>query len=296
MTNCRFFSFVPVAALVLTHGFQSPAQTSGASTDVAPPAAIQSAPVPPSALPNLNLNLSLSGSSREVMKLVSGGISADVVKAYIDNSASAFNLTADGIIRLQNAGVPNNLITAMMAHDKEMRDKGQMAVLPPPAPPSQYPSPDQAGGMTPPMPSPDYGYDTQTQTAQPADYGDLSPYGSWYYDPPLGEWYWSPYPSLWNYGYPWGIGALNHGRWWYHNNHGWVWSHGAGNRGGRTYYSTPPYRGGGTQGFGRQSFGGVHATVVQSGFSRLGGGGGSFGRSSVGGGSAGGHGSFGGHR
>src|SRR5665647_3924291 len=89
-------------------------------------------PVPPpmsdSALP---ANIPPGSALAEVVKLVQSGVDADIVKNYIANSTSAFNLDADKIISLSDVGVPTDLVNAMMEHDKNF---SVAAITPSPAP------------------------------------------------------------------------------------------------------------------------------------------------------------------
>src|SRR5674476_1502850 len=91
-------------------------------------------PVPPpmsdSALP---ANIPPGSALAEVVKLVQSGVDADIVKNYIANSASAFNLDADKIISLTDVGVPTDLVNAMMEHDKNF-SVAPIAPSPAPAP------------------------------------------------------------------------------------------------------------------------------------------------------------------
>src|SRR5579883_2554535 len=73
-------------------------ETSNATTPATPtePAAAPLAPAPP----NTTTATKLSAAAREVVKLISSGVPADVVKTYVQNSANMFNLTPDGLIEL----------------------------------------------------------------------------------------------------------------------------------------------------------------------------------------------------
>jgi hypothetical protein len=64
----------------------------------------------------------LSQPAREVVKMSAAGVPDDVVKAYVENSGSTFNLTTDNIIHLQGVGVSSVVTTAMLVHDKNLRE------------------------------------------------------------------------------------------------------------------------------------------------------------------------------
>ncbi len=170
---------------------------------------------------------------RQVVKMVRAGVPSDVVKAYVDDSPSTFDLTPDGIIELQNSGIPGTVISGMLSHDKTLRDNtGRLPspfsqpMFPSQPPPGPYPGGEPAGS--------DYGtyYGSGGQPVQDESYyNDLSPYGDWNYLAGSG-WYWEPYSSFWPYysswgNYPW----WGNGRWWNYPGHGWVWFPSRGFRG-----------------------------------------------------------------
>ena len=59
----------------------------------------------------------------EVMKLFKGGISADIIVSYINNSTLSFYLSADNLIALQQEGVPQQVLTAMMQRYGQLQRK-----------------------------------------------------------------------------------------------------------------------------------------------------------------------------
>jgi hypothetical protein len=157
----------------------------------------------------------------EVFKLVRAGVDLTVVKNYIANSASPFNLDAEKIIALSDAGVPVDIINAMMAHDKNV-------------------SPVVATTTVSPAP----------ETAPPVEpvtvnyfYSNLSPYGTWVELEGYGRCWrptvvvydssWSPYCDrgrwvytdcgwYWDSDYSWGV-TFHYGRWFRHDRFGWCW-------------------------------------------------------------------------
>lgn len=68
----------------------------------------------------------------EIVKLVNAGVDEAVMSAYVSNSVSRFELTADEIVYLKDIGVPPVIVTAMIERDHAL--KGAMALLPVPPP------------------------------------------------------------------------------------------------------------------------------------------------------------------
>jgi len=177
------------------------APLTGVSTTATPPET-PPAPEAPAAATTPNADLSqLSPPVLGLVKMLNSGVSQDVISAYVQNSPTPFNLTAEDIIRLQNLGVSPSLTTAMLNHDKALRDNPHPAGLP--APGTQAP--------------------VATAPYTPSDsdlYSNLAPYGYWGDMPGYGP-YWQPYGSLaYNY-YPWPW--LGFGFWWNFPGHGWCW-------------------------------------------------------------------------
>ncbi len=195
-------------------------------TRIQPQAETQVNPVPATE----DVAAHLRASVRQVVKMVRAGVPSDVIKAYVDDSPSTFNLTPDGIIELQNSGISGTVISGMLSRDKTLRDNAarlpapfSQPMFPAQAPPGAYPSAEPGG--------PDLGtyYGGGGQPAPDESYyNDLSPYGDWNYLDGSG-WYWEPNSSFWPYysswgNYPW----WGNGRWWNYPGRGWVWfpSHG----------------------------------------------------------------------
>src|SRR5450756_61729 len=81
----------------------------------------QDQPMPPPAgaaalPPDIEPNTPLA----QVVKLTQAGVDVTVIKNYIANSPGAFNLDADKIITLKDAGVPTEVVNAMMDRDKAL--------------------------------------------------------------------------------------------------------------------------------------------------------------------------------
>ena len=106
---------------------QNPAPTPPAAGTVvtASPSAVTagstSAPLPPTGADSVQpAPAGLSPWAGEIAKLVRAGIHDDVILTYINGTEGTFNLTADQIIYLKNAGASAPAIAAMMQHDGEV--------------------------------------------------------------------------------------------------------------------------------------------------------------------------------
>ena len=170
----------------------------------------------------------------QVFKLVQAGVNIEVTKNYIANVRIPFNLDAAKILALSDAGVPVELINAMMAHDQN-----QPAAAPPttttaepvPAAPAASVS-ETAETAPPPVPVTVNYFNDQ-----------LTPYGSWVelegygrcwrptvvaYDTgwrpycDRGHWVYTDHGWYWNSDYSWGV-TFHYGRWFQHPRMGWVW-------------------------------------------------------------------------
>ena len=193
-------------------------------------------PLPPNVKP--------SGAVAEVIRLVESGVDEGVILAYITNSLSAFKLTPDDIIYLNDIGVPSALVSAMMQRDQSLKGlppeaAPAVAATPPaPAPSSAYapvpagpapdsmqpPGPQAPQEMAPDMaPPPDYG--PADSSLQPPDddgyanfYNALAPYGTWVDVDGYGP-CWQPFIVVAN---PSWQPYCNGGHWVYTDS-GWYW-------------------------------------------------------------------------
>jgi hypothetical protein len=153
------------------------------------------------------VSVTFSRGVNDILKMLDAKVDPAVIRAYINNSTTAFNPTAQEIIGLKRRGVPDELITAMIQRGAEVRtlqaqQAQAMAPMTPPAGGAPY-----ASGYTAPAPynDVDYGY------GYPAyDYPYVSyaypyygyPYNYWWYN----SWYpWSYFPFYFGYyGHHWG--------------------------------------------------------------------------------------------
>jgi hypothetical protein len=193
-------------------------------------------PMPPpangSALPE---NILPGTPAAEVVKLAQAGVDASVIQTYISNCPNAFNLDADKIISLTDAGVSSDMVNAMIAHDKTY-----LASLAPATPPEP---------SSPPAPAPTASSDSSSTTAPTTDMtlndfnNTLAPYGQWVevagygrcwrptavaYDATWqpycdrGQWVYTDCGWYWNSDYSWGV-TFHYGRWFRSANYGWCW-------------------------------------------------------------------------
>ena len=188
----------------------------------------QEQPIPPPDGATLPAGVLPATPLAEVVKLAQAGVDAGVIKSYIANSAGAFNLNADLIIALADAGVPSDIVNAMMAHDKNFSAAAVASAAPPAAPAnvSVTPPPAESAPVT-------VNY----------FYNNLAPYGSWVevegygrcwrptvvvYDSTWrpycdrGRWVYTDCGWYWDSDYAWGV-TFHYGRWFHHPRMGWCW-------------------------------------------------------------------------
>src|SRR5579872_1138548 len=69
---------------------------------------------PDSAPPPTSNNPQLSG----VVKLVQAGVGESIIMSYVTNSSGAFNLSSDDIVYLNDLGVSQDVVNAMLQRDQ----------------------------------------------------------------------------------------------------------------------------------------------------------------------------------
>jgi len=193
-------------------------------------------------------NVNLSGPAAEVARLANSDVDQGVLLAYVKNSNSTFNLSAEDIIYFKDVGFPDAVVNAMLEHDQLLKASEPVAAA---APISTSPPPEPA-----PMP---YSQPTAAPTeanvapvsaeapatAYPAFYDSLSPYGSWIYlqgygycwQPSVvnysvgwrpyfdsGHWAYTDCGWYWASDYSWGWAPFHYGRWVNHHRLGWCWA------------------------------------------------------------------------
>jgi hypothetical protein len=201
--------------------------------------------------PTVPGNRNLSDPALEIVKLTQAGVDESVMMAYVTNSQKVFNLTSEDIIYLNDLGVPDAVVTAMMQQDQAVKAGAAVAAAAPPTvqtnepiPESMpYQPPDMVGAEQPPVAeapltppdNPSYSY----------FYDSLAPYGSWVnvsgygmcWQPTVvvvnpgwspycdrGHWVYSDCGWYWASDYSWGWAPFHYGRWFHHSHLGWCWA------------------------------------------------------------------------
>jgi hypothetical protein len=236
----------------------------------APPAPVQTAPLNPApavaapVAPDTNVTAvaavptSLSPGVTEIAKLFQSNVSEEVLLAYINNYSTPFYATADEILYLNDLGVSDNVVTAVLKHKTdgstpapavvaaEPKQEVQAAAPAPAAPAAPVQASVATAPLVPQEPAP------AAVVAAPAPaqqvtvnyfYDTLSPYGSWvetdygrcwrpavvvanpgwrpYCD--RGRWVYTDCGWYWASDYSWGWATFHYGRWCSDVRFGWVW-------------------------------------------------------------------------
>jgi len=210
-----------VAAMAMAMPHQAVADTTIGATSI-----VQTGS-PANAVPGMAYGVS------EVLKMYQGNVSQDVIVGFVQSSALPYHMTADNIIYLRHAGMPNPIITSMLQRDGQLQQQSAAAYQQnaASAPPSQQPP----GVVIPSTPAPqvysspnatviggaypDYNYASPNATviSQPYPYNYAYPDYS-YSGYPYGYW---PGAYL---GLGWGWGGYYHGGY----GHGGGFAHGGG--------------------------------------------------------------------
>ena len=194
---------------------------------------VEQAPPPPDAR--------ISPAAAEIVKMAQAGVGQDVMLSFIDKSTAPFNLSSDGVVYLNDLGIPSAVLTAMIKRDTQLNPAGATAAasVAQPQPVSNVPVQTEA---PPTQPDPVAVPAPPTQVAY--FYDSLSPYGSWMYVSDYGwcwrptvsvvyadwrpycdsgRWYWSDSGWYWHSDYSWGWAPFHYGRWFHHGHAGWMW-------------------------------------------------------------------------
>ena len=148
------------------------AVAAAATASYVSPASEQPMPPPLAGDASLPSNIPLGSPAGQVLKLAQAGVDASVIQSYISNCPVAFNLDADKIISLTDAGVTSDMLGVMFAHDKSLPMATPAPVAPPPIMPNEQPAPVAASEPpSPPSPPTDLYLEQAAQT--------LAPYGTW---------------------------------------------------------------------------------------------------------------------
>ena len=151
----------------------------------------------------------------EVMKLFKGGIPADIIVSYINNSPLSFYLSADNLISLQKEGVPAPVLTAMIQRNGDLRRQTGVAASPPAPVMAQDPAPQYASPLAqvPAQATVAQYYSAPLPPAASYPYA-VAPsypvYDPYYYDPYYYPWYPFGGPVVFGFGFGgghWGGGG-----------------------------------------------------------------------------------------
>lgn len=198
-------------------------------------------PAPGSEAKPVPADLKLSPAASEIVKLAQGGVSDSVMLAFVTNTPRTFNLGSDQIVYFNDLGVGSDVLTAMIEHDRLLREGGgalpAMAAAPAPAAPDvQAVQPDAAtiaaaaapqameqpqatATEVPPAPA-----TTEAVPAPPPNvtynyfYDSLSPYGTWVEVDGYGR-CWQPSVVVLQSGWR----PYCHGGRWVYSDYGWYW-------------------------------------------------------------------------
>jgi hypothetical protein len=201
----------------------------------------------------------LSSTAAEIVKLAQAGVDEGVMLAFVTNSPHIFNLTSDQIIYLNDIGVPESVVAAMILRDQanrsgsagtELATAETNQLIPLPGAPTPYPTSTatqdttmveaEAEPMVDPIAEPQ-----PVNVSYTYFYESLAPYGSWInvsgyglcWQPTVvvvnpgwrpygdnGRWVYSNCGWYWSSSYSWGWAPFHYGRWFQHSRWGWCWA------------------------------------------------------------------------
>ena len=258
-------SNAPQSLVTSAHAEPSPAVATNAvaatNTLAGPLAqpALETAPPPPENAPlptpapgtgkTLPPNITPSSPLGQVAKLAQSGVDESVMLTFVSNAASTFNLTSDEIIYLNDIGVSDSVVTAMIQRDQALKQSWAETT-------QAQNAAAQANAQAAQAAAPSY-VDSPQPEAQPAEaaaqpanvtdnyfYDSLSPYGTWIdidgygrcWQPTVvvinrgwrpycdrGRWLYTDAGWYWNSDYSWGWAPFHYGRWFSHPSWGWCW-------------------------------------------------------------------------
>jgi hypothetical protein len=240
------------AAETATTTNEPPPEMAAPDLETAPGEVVSPATVSPQ-------SVHLTGPAAEIVKLTRAGVDESVMLAFVTNSPNTFNLTSDGVIYLNDIGVPDMIVRSMIQHDQMLKEIS-LNSTPSPAPPvypnqpapAPYPTQDPVPVTTEAQPSPAEDADNSPPPEQvnvSAAYfvDSLAPYGSWInvggygmcWQPTVvvanpgwrpycdrGRWVYTDCGWYWRSDYSWGWAPFHYGRWFQHQRWGWCWTPG----------------------------------------------------------------------
>src|SRR5437899_2950953 len=113
MTKMRWLGLAMAVILPLGSGYAQ-----------APAPEVSTTPEQPST-GSASVPANISPAAAEVIRLAEAGTGEDVLLAFIQNSTSSFNLSADQILYLRDVGLSSQIITAMLNRDNVLRNQPQ---------------------------------------------------------------------------------------------------------------------------------------------------------------------------
>jgi hypothetical protein len=175
----------------------------------------------------------------DILDLQWAAVDGDVILAFVENSDIPYNLTADDIQQLEDAGVPSVVIVAMLDHRKQLRREQ----------PEQYSTPI-AATTTLATAAPTVYKREEVFAPAPGQanlslfYEALAPYGTWSRDTESGwvweptdgvrnanwrpyandgHWIWTDHGWYWQSDAPYAWATFHYGRWGRNSSRRWVW-------------------------------------------------------------------------
>jgi hypothetical protein len=207
--------------------------TNAAAADAAPVRIID--PTPPARSAGVN----------ELVKMAESGVGESVLLSFVRNSPVAYDLTPDDILYLNDVGVPESVVTAMIERGRALREQAEAAVKVAveasrardaaaearPAEETRTPAPAPVVASQPPtpeLPAPEYVQQSEPAAVAPYPdvpqqvnyyYSTLAPYGGWYDLPGYG-WCWRPRVAVIDTSWR----PYCHGGRWVYSDYGWYWA------------------------------------------------------------------------
>ena len=205
----------------------------------------------------------LSPGLQEVLKLTKAQMGDDVIVGYINNSGTAFHLTADDLVYLKDQGVSQPVIAALLQAKAAVpapQPASAVIVSPAPSPapqpappiianPAPGPAPQFAPAVVVQQPGPPPQMPPPGPPAQEVNFNyfhdQLAPFGTWvevggvpYWRPDraiqanpdwrpyydMGKWVQTDNGLFWQSDYQWGDIPFHYGRWVLVPGRGWLWA------------------------------------------------------------------------
>ena len=199
--------------------------------------------------------IQLSPAVNDVVKLYESMVNEDVLISFAENSHYPFKLTADQIVYLQDIGISDAVMNAMIQRDAILTGQPAEQMLVQTDVPveevstatsvAEVRAPVYAGNPAPVTEPAPQTTVTETRVVTREYFHDqLAPYGSWVHVDNYG-WCWRPTVAVtnvswqpysdngrwvytnngwyWHSNYSWGWAPFHYGRWSRHHGYGWVW-------------------------------------------------------------------------